>query len=229
VDRKVTTQTTDNLSPLARLIAGRKRTIHQYDVAGFLNLKGEAIPKMGFIVPTKTESDDAIIEAHKKIGARTAGCDSARSDEDVGRDLKIVHILHKACIDPTPKQSGPKQPVFHDPIFPSPLWIADHLNTDEIGVLLNLLNEARRADGPEPDFDDVTVEKFIEAAGQAKAAGTDAIAELLAACGREFVVQLFIASAIKLTEAREEIVKLTAPLDEPIAEVEVSDGAGDQG
>lgn len=202
---------TEYVSPLAKRIAARERKIHEFDVAGFFKLTGEAIPKLGIRAPVKSEQDAAIISAHMAAAVSTKAVESAKSDEDILRDLKSCHILHKCCLDPTPqtKANGEK---FWYPAFPSPGWMADHLSTEQIGVLINLVNEVRRVEGPEPnELDDATVDTFHDAAVQADA---DTVAVFLAGCGREFMVQLYLAEAKRLADAHGAIATMQAEIDD---------------
>jgi hypothetical protein len=196
----------DYVSPLAKLIAARKRIVHEFDVSGFFKLGDAEVPKLGFRVPTKAEQDKAIDDAHLDITRRTKSSDSAKSDEDITRDLKTAHILHKSCLDPAPQKTPDGREFFY-PAFPSPGWMCENMSTEQIGTLLNLLNSVRARESPEPDaLDDATVESFhamVVAQGRSTTA-----AEFLAGCGREFSVQLYLAEALRLEEARNKIIAL---------------------
>jgi hypothetical protein len=221
------------MSRLADMIAKRERRMHVYDIGGFFNLRGDAIPKLAVRVPLKGEQDKAIDAAHKAITDRVASAESAKSDEDIIRDLKILHIVWASCFDTTVKQKPDGSGNYHDPAFPAPEWMRDNLKTEEIAVLLNLLNLARRDEGPgPPDCDDITVETFVNMV--VEAGGTEASAELLAACGREFCVELFMKTAKKLFAARAELADALAreggkeaPPDQQAA-AGASDGHGTQ-
>jgi hypothetical protein len=198
------------VSPIAKAIEARKRKVHEFDISGFFHLNGDAIPKLGVWVPVKGEQDAAIVRAHVDIANVTKAAETARSDEDILRDRKVVHILQKACLDPTPRPdpADPKK-VFYYPAFPSPQWIADHLNTEQIGTLLNLVNGVRAKESPEPEaLDDATVDAFHAAA--VGPASYEITGEFLAGCGREFVCQLYVLEALRLEEARREIDELKA-------------------
>ncbi len=202
--------TKEYVSPLAQLIAQRERKVHEFDISGFFNLKGEAIPKLGVRVPVKAEQDEAIVAAYVALSAATKNADAAKSDDDIVRDLKTLHILHRCCVDPT-KKTSPAGVVFYDHAFPSPDWMRRNMTTEQIGVLLNLVNEVRRIEGPAPsELDDATVDVFHDAAVNAD---TSTAADFLAACDREFLGQLFIAEAKRLRDARDEVDVLSAKLD----------------
>lgn len=199
--------TKEYVSPLAKAIAERPRKVHEFDVAGFFGLAGAEVPKIGIRVPTKAEQDAAIRDAHHALTAFVKSAETAKSDEDIARDLKTIHILHRCCLDPK-RVTAPDGKTFCYPAFPSPQWMADHLTTEQIGVLLNLVNEVRRVEGPGPkELDDATVDVFHEAA---VAANPGDMADFLAGCDREFVCQMFVLEAHRLHNAKAEIEALEA-------------------
>jgi hypothetical protein len=200
------------VSPIALAIAARKREVHQFDISGFFHLNGDAIPKLGIWTPIKGEQDAAILRAHADIANLTKEAETARSDEDIIKDRKIVHIIHKACLDPRPqKKPDGSGEVFYYPAFPSPKWMIDNLTTEQIGTLLNLVNGVRAKESPEPEaLDDLTVERFHQAA--VGPASYEITGEFLAGCGREFVCQLYLVEALRLKEARREIEELKAKI-----------------
>lgn len=217
------------VSPISAAIAARKRTVHPFDISGFFHLNGDAIPKIGIRVPNKAEQDAAILRAEADIANLTKAVESARADEDIVRDRKVIHIIQKACLDPNP-QKDPDDPkkVFYYPAFPSPQWIADHMTTEQIGTLLNLVNGVRAKESPEPEaLDDATVESFHQAA--VGPASYEITGEFLAGCGREFVCQLYLVEALRLEEARRDIEELKAKLAKLEAPKESSDEGGMQG
>lgn len=197
--------TKEYVSPLAQAIADRKRKIHEFDVSGFFGLAGNSVPKLGIRVPTKAEQDEAIRAAHNAATAMRS-TESARSDDDIIRDLKTVHILQKCCLDPTEKLRPSDQSVYHDPAFPGPDWMSRTMTTEQIGVLLNLVNEVRRVEAPGPtDLDDTTVSVFHDAAVNVE---PGAMADFMAGCDRELVCQLFILEAHRLQNALDEAAAL---------------------
>lgn len=188
------------VSPLAQAIADRKRKIHEFDISGFFGLAGKEVPKLGVRVPTKAEQDEAIRAAHNAATAMR-GSESAKSDDDIIRDLKTVHILQRACLEPTPKKKPSDQSVYYDPSFPGPEWMSKNMTTEQIGVLLNILNDVRRVEAPGPsELDDVTIDVFHDTATKVE---PGAMADFLAGCDREFVCQLFIIEAHRLQNALE--------------------------
>lgn len=197
------------VSPLAKILADRPRNVHEKDIASFFGLAGKQIPKLGIWVPMKSEQDAALDSAHAAISAKKT--ESAKSDEDIIRDLKACHILHRCCLDPTPKKRPSDGSVYYDPAFPSPQWMCDNFSTEQIAVLINLVNDVRRIEGPGPhELDDVTIETMHAAAVKAD---PDSAADFLAGCDREFLAQLYIAEAHELKAAREAIEALQAEID----------------
>jgi hypothetical protein len=197
------------ISPLAQELAKRTRTVHERDISSFFGLAGKQIPKLGIWVPTKSEQDAALDSAHAAISAKKT--ESAKSDEDIIRDLKACHILHRCCLDPTPKKRPSDQSVYYDPAFPSPQWMCEHFSTEQIAVLINLVNDVRRIEGPGPkELDDATIEALHNAAVKGD---PDSAADFLAGCDREFLGQLYIAEAHELEAARREIEVLHSEIE----------------
>lgn len=198
------------MNRLASLIFSRVRRMHMFDVAGFFNLRGDTIPQLAIRVPLKGEQDRAIDAAHEAISKRVTATESAKSDTDITTDLKNLYLVWAACFDTTVKQKPDGSGTYHDPAFPSPDWMRDNLKTDEIAVLLNLLNLARAEEGPEPQTcDDITVETFVDMVTEADT--TEVAAALLASCGREFCVELFLRASKKLVAARADLVAALMP------------------
>lgn len=197
------------VSPLAKALAERPRNVHEKDIAAFFGLAGKPIPKLGIWVPMKSEQDAALDSAHAAISAKKT--ESAKSDEDIIRDLKACHILHRCCLDPTPKKKPSDGSTYYDPAFPSPQWMCDHFSTEQIAVLINLVNDVRRIEGPGPkELDDSTIEAMHNAAVKAD---PDGAADFLAGCDREFLAQLYIAEAHELEAARREVEFLQAEIE----------------
>jgi hypothetical protein len=201
--------TKEYVSPLAKILAARERKVHEKDISGFFGLAGKQIPKLGIWVPMKSEQDSALDAAHATISAKKT--ESAKSDEDITRDIKACNILHRCCLDPTPKKRPSDGSTYYDPAFPSPQWMCDHFSTEQIAVLINLVNDVRRIEGPGPkEFDDATVDAFH---GAAVKADPDGAADFLAGCDREFLAQLYIAEAHELEAARREVEVLQAEIE----------------
>lgn len=204
------------VSPIAAAINARLRKVYEFDISGFFHLDGAAIPKIGVRVPNKGEQDGAILRAHADITKFTKDAETARNDEDIVRDRKLVHIIQKAFLDPAPKPdpadpTNPKK-AFYYPAFESPQWIVDNLTTEQIGTLINLLNAVRAKESSEPEvLDDTTVDTFHNMA--VGPASSEVVGEFLAGCGREFVIQLYVVEAIRLHAARAEAGVLMAEIE----------------
>lgn len=198
--------TTDYVSPLAAAINARVRKVHEFDLTGLISLPPGAPSRVGIRVPTKGEQDEAIMMAYRAIETKPYDKEIAKSDEDILRDMKVVHILWKACVYPELKQKPDGSGAYYDPAFPAPSWMCARFKTEEIAALLNLLNEVRAAESSEPrDLDESTLDSLHAVAVSAD--GLDMATEFLAGCGREFMVRLYVAEAKRLAGARDALNK----------------------
>jgi hypothetical protein len=187
---------TEQKSELARAIESRERRTYEFEAANFLGLGKKPIGKYAIRVVTKSEQDTAVLAAHKYVDslAKGEGVDPsiATGDRDILTDAKTCHILYAACRD----AKDPKYPA-----FPGPLWMMQHLSTDEISCLLNHYNEALRLSGAlESDFSADRVEAL--AVMLAEHADTDVPNVYLMRFTREQIGELCVLLALKLSTER---------------------------
>lgn len=191
----------EHKSALALALEARERKVHPFDVTGFFGLGGKPMPQLAIRVPTKGEQDAAVVEAHRHAAAISGPVEAAKSDGDLLDDAKIVEVLFRMCRD----ANDPKCPA-----FPGPRWMRERLTTDQLGALMNLANEVRRAEAPGPQtIDDDLLEAFVSTA--AFAAGSALPEAALAGCSREWLSQAFVLLSCKLQEARRELADAQQP------------------
>jgi len=190
-------------SPLAKLIKARPRKSHVYDVAPFLCL-GETKAKVAIRLPYKTEQDRALQGAHAYMVKRANATPSVLNDPEILTDAKSAFIVAECCRDPDRPDEMP--------LWPSGEEVSQDLTTDEIGVLVRMVNEVRAKLGPTPEtIDDEKVEAFATMA--ALGAGSDVPDEVLTPLPHHYVVQLAILFAVKLAKARRVIGDQAKALD----------------
>lgn len=208
------------LSDIAKAILERGRQGKSFDVANFFGLGGKQIPKIYFRLAVKAEDNDAIVAAHAyaaEAGAKAGvGAEAARNDADILSDSKHIEFLWRACRKDDEREYD---------VFPSPSWMRENLRTDEIGALLHLYNETKRALGPAPKFDDEGIDALISIAIAAASSGERMPQQVLATLNREAVTEAFVCAAIKLDVVRRECAEWMAECDRQREEIKALRGA----
>ncbi len=177
------------------------RVIECFDLSafGFFLPLEKNPPRVGVRIPTKYEQDTAY-EGAKKYAATLAGSnDALKGDENITRDALGAFIAYETFREmrEEPEGSGQWVPT-GNPAFMGPKWLCEHLDVDRIAVLVNLLNEWRAKCAPSPtEIDDSTVEAYQSLCSTAAEPEYGMVG-----CSREYVVQLFILSSMKLARER---------------------------
>lgn len=201
-------QETENKSALALAIEARGRKVQVVDISHLgLTLPGDKrLAKVAVRVNVKGELDVAVVDANRYVEGLAKGTEAAK-DEDLTRDAKTPFALWNAfrSVD----DNG--QPTIMG-AFPSPKWIRDNLDNDEIGALLNIYNDVQTRLSPWPyRFEDEHVEELAMLC--ADGADTEVPTALLAGVDREMIAQYFIIVACKLRKARSEKLAAEALLE----------------
>jgi hypothetical protein len=184
-------------SALALALEARERKCHEFEAANFLGAGAKPIGKVAIRIATKAEQDRAVLAAHAYVEKLAKGAQVdprlVADDRDILTDAKTCHILHEVCRDST----DPKYPA-----FPGPVWMIEHLSTDEIAVLLNHYTEVLRTSGAiESDFSPDRVSAI--ACLLAEHADTDGPNLYLLRYTREQLTELCVLLAIKLAGEKE--------------------------
>lgn len=179
-------QATERMSKLAAALAESHgaRTLHSYPESGLLGGKCETLTVR---VPTKLETDQAIVDAHAYVEALAGKLDAAKSDEDLLRDTKSAAIVAKALRDTD-------DPAF--PAFPSADFVQRHLTSDKIAALVHLLNDARdREPGAQVDVSRETISMLVSSARWLSSASREHAVAFFARMNRERLIELVLALA----------------------------------
>ena len=203
-------------SPLVQAIEARKRNTHLFRVNDFLGLPGPQVEHVKIRVALKGEEDRAVAAAHRYV-KNAAGDTDAKTDADILVGAKTCHILHIVCREGSDVDGH---------AFLSPEWMCENLTTDHLACLLNLYNEVRKKDGPQPKALD---DKTVDAALSLCVAGIDSEEDIpqwiLASWNREALSEGFVMAAVKLDVARREAdmaQKVVAEQREHIARLEAA-------
>lgn len=187
------------------------RPVDSFDVSsfGFFPEGYKATPRVGIRVPTEWEQQCALAEALKHVHEFAAGVDAIRTDPDVVTNAKNAFIAYAFSREVAETSPGVWEPT-GNPAFPAPRWMREHLDPERIAVLVNLANEVRAKQAPQPvEIDDVTVEAYLSLCA------THPEPEYgMVGCTREYVVQLLILGAVKLAKARGEVERMAARVAE---------------
>lgn len=193
-------QPSERMSKLAAALAESfgARALHQYPESGLLGGKCETLT---IRVPTKLETDQAIVDAHAYVESLAGKLEAAKSDEDLLRDTKSAAIVAKALRDSD-------DPAF--PAFPSADFVQRHLTSDKIAALVHLLNDARdREPGAQVDVSRETISMLVASARWLSSASREHAIAFFARMNRERLIELVLALA-----------SLLGPEDVPAAEPE---------
>jgi len=181
-----------DLSEIAALVQKRQRRTYEHDVGPYVGL-GETVAKIAIRVPTKREQDLALAGAHEYVARLAEKTPKLADDPEILFDTKAAFIVAASCR----RASNPDKM----PAWPSGGWLHENLTSDQIAVLLRLVNEVREKKSPVPmRIDDTQVEAFANMI--AASDGTNLPDMALAAQSHAFVVQLYILTVNKLNELR---------------------------
>jgi hypothetical protein len=188
-------------SPVGKRIeAARKaRPHHEFPVERYFSL-GAEVAKVAIRVATSREQDMALAAAHDYVVRMAGKSDSAKSDVDLIHDAKASAIVASVVRDPTTPDMMP--------VWPTVDVVKEDLSSDQLGVLLRLVNEVRARFGPvDSELDDGKVEAL---AGMAAAlAESNLPDDLLTPLPHPTLVQLYILTAVKLRDARDDLELLS--------------------
>jgi hypothetical protein len=196
-------------SRLAKAIEARGRKYIIVDVShlGLVGLGEKPIAKIAFRVNVKGEEDAAIVNAWRYVEALAKGTDAVK-DEDLTRDAKLCHALWTAC-----REVDEKGSLGVSGAFPSPGWMRDNLDSDELAALLNIYNDVRFRKSPFPyEFTDDEVERVAMLC--ADGAATEIPTAMLAGMPREIVAQYVILLSCKLRQSRSELLTAQMRLEQ---------------
>lgn len=180
-------------SPLALALEARERKLHVIEVGGFFGLGDKPVHRLAVRVNTKAEQDSAIVAAHAYVADKTKGPGSemARADADLLTDAKAIEAVWRACRDP----DDPRYPAFTG----GPQWMREHMSTDQIAVLLNLVNDTAAQESPLRQ--ELTAEHVGSLAQLcADHAGSDVPAHVLATLSHEGLASAFTMLALLWAE-----------------------------
>lgn len=194
-------------SPLGKLIKAQPRKTYEFSVDKFVAL-GDEVYKIAIRVPRKREQDSALDSARKYVARMLDKGEKPEDAAEFFQDAKCAAIVAVCCLDP-------KQDML--PVWPNIDVVCEDLTSDQIAILVRLIEEVRAKELPYSNaIDDDRVEAFAMMA--AATANTDMPDEILTPLPHPHLVGLYIMTALKLQEARSEIVKLTTPIANPTEE-----------
>lgn len=167
--------------------AAKARALHRYPESGLL---GGKCAELVVRVPTKLETDQAIVDAHKYIDDMAGKLDAVKSDADLLLDTKSAAIVARALRDSD-------DPSF--PAFPNADFVQRHLTSDQIASLVHLLNDARdREPGAQMGVTQETVSFMVSSARWLSTAPREHAVAFFARMNRERLIELVIALAALL-------------------------------
>ncbi len=190
---------TDEKSLLGQAIELRKPHSWPFDVNGIFGLAGKKVHKINVHVPRKGDEESALIAAHRHVQDLTQGAEAAREDQDIVHDAKAREIIQRACWD----EDDSKQAFYGSE------WINKNITGDQLGVLLNLVNEARRNEPGATRWDssDDVVESIITLC--VRASDTPLAERVMVQYQREYLTSPVVILALKIYELRRPGVTVT--------------------
>ncbi len=194
-------------SELVTWLEGLPKWHRDLDVAPMKNHDGTAVRKIRFVVNSKAQEDQAIINAYAELdeAAKKAGgaAEVLRFDPEFLTDFKTVQALHAACKDPN-------DPEY--PIFPTPTWLKENLTSQELSYLLNLYNACKlEAAGIPQELDRERVDAYRDA--MVAAFDSDVPERTLAMLPREQLTTLAVMMAKHWHDEREGFIARVADLE----------------
>jgi len=208
----------EHQSALFRAIAERAkdRPLEHFPLSGYFSLGDKPILGTKIRVPTKWEEHNALDLAHQYI-KRNVGEDESKKDARIVQDAENTAIVWHACRD----EDDPLHPA-----FPSPDVMHKKLTSDQIGVLVNLVNGVRVKHSPQPlPLTPETLDSVVKVAAEL---GTSDIPDrVLAGWPREVVVSAFVMLAMRAVTLEDELAALRLEVDRlrAIAEPEAAPAA----
>lgn len=187
---------TERKSLLALAVEQRERKFHEFDVQGIFRFDGQALHRIAIRVPNNAEERSAIDGAHEHVQKRCK-TESAKNDPDILENEKTMQILRRVCYEAA---ADVAEGEARCQVFGDTTWMSEQMTSDELSLLLNMLQEVRRKDTAirttiSPD------DVVALARGCWMARATDFPETALADCDREFMTQAFVLLSCKLAEA----------------------------
>jgi hypothetical protein len=179
----------------ADIVATQRKTV-EHDIGPWIGLTSG---KVKIRVSQKREQDVAVIGAHDYAAKLCESNPEAAKDPDILDDAKCAFI---ACVAMRDADQPEKLPA-----FPSPGWMMENMTADQIGVLVNLVNEVRVNTGPAPKrLDDDQLDSVVSLCSKH---ASDEIPQLvLANMSREVLSHVVVMLSLRLARLEQ---------DEPIA------------
>jgi uncharacterized protein YbaA (DUF1428 family) len=203
---------TEDKSDLAKAIEACGRVGKSFPVVGLTGMTETGIRDIQTIYfqrAVKAEEDDAVIAAHKYAATRAAeagpGAEAARQDMDILLDTKQLEILSRVCR----RDDDRKYPA-----FPGPEWMRKNLATDQIGMLIHLYNEMKKAVGPTPEIlTDDNVDALMATVMAASDPAGSVIQRVLASLQRDVLTEAFVKICVKYDVLKNELTEAMLALD----------------
>jgi len=203
-------------SPTGAAISGRLRPLHVFDVAPFLCMT-ETKARVAIRMPRMREQNRAIDGAKAHVAKRAKDNPAVALDPQIEDDARLAYLV-SACAFEADRTDG-----LELPLWPTGEDVISDLTVDEIAVFVYLINEVRAKLGPNPEsIEDEKVEAYASMA--ALLGATDKPDEMLTPLRHAYLVQLYILTAVKLAEARQEIAEHARAL-EALSEAAAEDAA----
>jgi hypothetical protein len=186
--------TKPHASPIESAVAARGRKYHRFEVNSVLGIADKPLLEVDILSPVKDEEDGAVVAAHAHAKARAGEDKDAAADSDILTDGKIAEVLFRTCFEAQPADAAPG--AIRYPAFPGgPKWMRANLTSDELAVMFNYLQGAKRADSPLlSTIDYESVENLARKVFAHQ--DSDVPDRALAYCTRDYLVQSFILLAV---------------------------------
>lgn len=190
-----------HMSQLAKAVAERakERPLEAFPLSGYFTLAEKPVLGTRIRIPTKWEEQNALDLAQQYIKANFNE-EETRKDPRLLKDAEDTAILWHACRD----EDDPLHPA-----FPAPDFMSKKLNSDQLGLLANLLNGVKVKQG----FTKAPInhDDFDQVVKLAAAVGTEDIPDrVLGGWSREFLVHGFVQLAMRATLLEDELATLRA-------------------
>lgn len=210
--------TPERKSALELAVEARGEVVYTFPVSGFFGLGDKPILHIGFRMQGSAEDDNAVVAAHEYLDTLTRGSGdagaAARGDGDLLDNAKMIEALWRCTreVEEQPPGSGDWKPTGYPVFLGGVKWMRKHLTKRELAVLLDLLAEAKRADGIKrglvEDVDDAAVEAVAKMC--AAHVGDDIPEAMLAGISRPNLTHLVVLLSAKLADARLSVETLLA-------------------
>lgn len=180
-------ETTNTKSTLALAIEQNKPKGYPFDVQGIFGLGHRPVHKVTVHAPRKAEDENALKDAHNRVESFSAGVSSLANDEDLLNDAKAMAIIQRAVKDSENRLDA----------FAGVDWMRTEMTGDQIGQMLNLVNEVRRKEsGIQHDMTPEKVDAIIQLC--VRAAGSDIPERVLSQYQREYLTSLVVLLALRV-------------------------------